>query len=240
MASSITLSGRRLVLVTAVVAALIAFPMGALAVATFGDVPEGASYFNDIEALAATGVTTGCGGGNYCPKDFVTREQMAAFMNRLGALQEGKTPVVNAAELGGFRAQDLSRVAFNSSSTLLDGDAASTAALHATIDAPSSGYLTVVGSGAVEYESMSGEDQLYCLLELGGSGLAPTRRYLAVGSVINAAPCGTSYTFAICGAGVRDVAIAFYSVGPNTNVTFATISVMYSPFGSAGQRPGCD
>ena len=43
------------------------------------------------------------GGGNYCPKDYVTREQMAAFMNRLGALQAGKTPVVNADKVDGFQ-----------------------------------------------------------------------------------------------------------------------------------------
>jgi hypothetical protein len=41
-------------------------------------------------------VTSGCGGGNYCPTANVTREQMAAFLNRLGALGPGKTPVVNA------------------------------------------------------------------------------------------------------------------------------------------------
>ena len=240
MASSITLSGRRLVLVTAVVTMLIAFPMGALAVATFSDVPEGSNYYNDIEALAASGVTTGCGGGKYCPKDFVTREQMAAFMNRLGALQSGKTPVVNAAELGGRRAQDLTRVAFNSSSNLLDGDAATAAQLHATIDAPGTGYLTVVGSGAVDYESASGSDLLFCMLRLGGSGLTHTTRYLEVDSVHTAAPCGTSYTFAICGPGIRDVDISFNLVGANTNVTYATISVTYSPFGAGGQQPGCE
>jgi hypothetical protein len=147
---------------------------------------------------------------------------------------------VNAAELEGFQAKDLTRVAFNSSSSLLDGDAATSAALHATIDAPGSGYLTVVGSGAVDYESASGNDLLFCTLRLGGSGLTHTTRYLEVDSVHTAAPCGTSYTFAICGAGLRDVDISFNLVGANTNVTFATISVTYSPFGAGGQRPGCE
>ena len=240
MAPSITLSGRRLVIVTAAIAVLIAFPMGALAVASFTDVPEGSTYFNDVEALKASGVTTGCTATTYCPKAYVTREQMAAFLNRLGALGAGKTPVVNAAELGGFRAQDLIRVATNGSPNLLDGDVSGTAALHALLDAPDSGYLTVTASGAVDYESGTGSDLLYCQLRLGGSGLTYTTRYVEVDSVHTAAPCGTNYTLAICGAGLRDIDLTFASVGPSTNVTFATISVTYSPFGAGGQRPGCE
>ncbi len=33
-----------------------------------------------IEALAAEGITGGCGGGNYCPNNPVTRQQMAVFL----------------------------------------------------------------------------------------------------------------------------------------------------------------
>ncbi len=81
----------------AIIALALALPLGALAVVQkFSDVPPSSSFFNDINAIADAGVTGGCGGGKYCPKANVTREQMAAFMNRLGALQSGKTPVVNA------------------------------------------------------------------------------------------------------------------------------------------------
>ena len=45
---------------------------------------------------------TGCGGGNFCPDAFVTRGQMAAFLNRLGALGPGKVPVANATKLDGL------------------------------------------------------------------------------------------------------------------------------------------
>ena len=47
---------------------------------SFGDVPCPSQYANWIEQLAAEGVTTGCGGGNYCPLDPVTRQQMAVFL----------------------------------------------------------------------------------------------------------------------------------------------------------------
>ena len=33
-----------------------------------------------IEQLANEGITTGCGGGNYCPGSSVTRAQMAVFL----------------------------------------------------------------------------------------------------------------------------------------------------------------
>jgi hypothetical protein len=35
-----------------------------------------------IDHLAIRGITLGCGGGNFCPTDNVTRSQMAAFLVR--------------------------------------------------------------------------------------------------------------------------------------------------------------
>ncbi len=55
------------------------------ATATFGDVPTGYIYFRAIEALAASGIATGCGSGNYCPDQPVTRGEIAKFLaNGLG------------------------------------------------------------------------------------------------------------------------------------------------------------
>jgi len=42
----------------------------------------GSQHEPDINAVAARGVTSGCGGGRYCPAASVTREQMAAFLHR--------------------------------------------------------------------------------------------------------------------------------------------------------------
>jgi hypothetical protein len=47
---------------------------------TFGDVPVTDPAFQYIEALVASGVTAGCGGGNYCPNSPLTRRQMAVFL----------------------------------------------------------------------------------------------------------------------------------------------------------------
>ena len=48
--------------------------------ATFGDVPTTHLFFQYVEALAAAGITSGCGGGNFCPDAAVTRGQMAVFL----------------------------------------------------------------------------------------------------------------------------------------------------------------
>src|SRR5262249_30293341 len=47
--------------------------------ADFNDVPTSSPQFQFIEALYASGVTAGCGGGNYCPNSPLTRGQMAVF-----------------------------------------------------------------------------------------------------------------------------------------------------------------
>ena len=57
------------------------------ATATFADVPTGFLYFRAIEALAAAGITSGCGGGNFCPNQFVTRGEMAKFLASALGLQ---------------------------------------------------------------------------------------------------------------------------------------------------------
>jgi hypothetical protein len=47
---------------------------------TFADVLPLHPYFRHIEALANSGITSGCGGGNFCPDRPVTRGEMAVFL----------------------------------------------------------------------------------------------------------------------------------------------------------------
>jgi hypothetical protein len=49
----------------------------------FLDVPANAFAAAFIEALFAAQVTSGCGGGNYCPDFFITRAEMAVFLLRM-------------------------------------------------------------------------------------------------------------------------------------------------------------
>jgi plastocyanin len=48
--------------------------------ATFTDVPTTHPFFRFVEALYASGLSGGCGGGNFCPDTPVTRGQMAVFL----------------------------------------------------------------------------------------------------------------------------------------------------------------
>jgi hypothetical protein len=47
----------------------------------FSDI-DGSPFYADITWMAAEGITGGCGGGRFCPKATVTREQMASFLVR--------------------------------------------------------------------------------------------------------------------------------------------------------------
>lgn len=50
--------------------------------ATFSDVGTTHPFFNEVQQLAKSGVTGGCGGGNFCPDAAVSRGQMATFLTR--------------------------------------------------------------------------------------------------------------------------------------------------------------
>jgi hypothetical protein len=47
---------------------------------TFSDVGVLHPYYRFVEALAAAGITGGCGGGLYCVNAPITRGEMAVFL----------------------------------------------------------------------------------------------------------------------------------------------------------------
>ncbi len=49
--------------------------------ATYNDVPTDHWAFQFIEALSTAGITSGCGGRNYCPDNPITRAEMAVFLS---------------------------------------------------------------------------------------------------------------------------------------------------------------
>ena len=57
----------------------------------FNDARPGYWAFTFIEKLGGSGITAGCGNGNYCPSDSVTRAQMAVFLER-GMRGNGYSP----------------------------------------------------------------------------------------------------------------------------------------------------
>ncbi len=58
----------------------------------FSDVACPSGFANWIEELARRGIAGGCGGGNYCPNDSVTRGQMAVFLVGTWGFTTAATP----------------------------------------------------------------------------------------------------------------------------------------------------
>ena len=77
-----------------------------LAPLAVADLPPGGTFVDDdgilhepnIEAIAAAGITNGCGPDRFCPSQVVTRGQMAAFLNRaLGLPPAVESPFTDSA-----------------------------------------------------------------------------------------------------------------------------------------------
>ncbi|MEO6349895.1 MAG: S-layer homology domain-containing protein [Candidatus Limnocylindrales bacterium] len=76
--------------------ALVAVPGVVLANHMFPDVPTSNPFHDQISAIAGAGITAGFGDGGYHPADPVTRQSMAAFMQRgfgRTALAIGEPPI---------------------------------------------------------------------------------------------------------------------------------------------------
>ena len=80
-------------------------PMGI----SFSDIGS-SSFSADIIWMAEAGITSGCGGGKFCPKGTVTREQMASFLARALSLPASSMDFFTDDEASGHEA-DINRLA---------------------------------------------------------------------------------------------------------------------------------
>lgn len=85
---------------------LLAAPAAVLAVHQFSDVPTSNPFHDEISAIAKAGITAGFDDGTYRPTEPVTRQAMAAFMQRgfgrvgLATRSSGPTVTVDAGSPG--------------------------------------------------------------------------------------------------------------------------------------------
>ena len=89
---------KSLLLASALALFLSAGPSSAAPCAGFTDVLDTDTFCPSVEWLKNRAITLGCGGPSFCPNDFVTRWQMALFMDRLGT---ALTPAVAVFQDGG-------------------------------------------------------------------------------------------------------------------------------------------
>lgn len=152
----------------ALAAIMVIAPTAAIASHDFSDVPNTNIFHADIEWMLENGVTTGCGSGNYCPSDYVTREQMAAFMKRLST-----SKIVNAATaetadsanslMGTLPGAFTAPVSFSFSST----SPVEAAAMDITVPGPGLIVVTVSGNIWIDADSASTSSlAVYAILAL--------------------------------------------------------------------------
>lgn len=77
----------------------------------FADVPVSSTHAGAIEALAAAGVTSGCAEGRYCPRQPVTRDQMASFLVRAFGLPGAGSPPFSDVARGSTHADAIAALA---------------------------------------------------------------------------------------------------------------------------------
>jgi hypothetical protein len=229
--------------VVAVFAAMVlALPLGVLASHQFSDVPNSNIFHGDVDALVDAGVTAGCGGGKYCPNQAVTRGQMAAFMNRLGALAPGKVPVVNADRLDGYHANGLTRVAGDGALTLTpitSNFPTFQTAADVVINAPAAGFVLVDASFVAQntaetcsgftcgvfarlHHVQTGDVSPYVVVDVHG-GTHPN------------ATASVSFAFDVAaGNNTFRVEVARGSGAEAPGAGNPQITALYSPFGSTG------
>lgn len=136
-------------LLAGVVGAVIAIPVAVYASHSFNDVPNSNTFHTDIAWLKDSGVTKGCNppaNTEFCPKDEVTREQMAAFMHRLASNR-----VVDAGTVDGLDADELMSVASAEIDSTDFGVSVTevTTMNELTINAPRAGVLLIAGGANV-------------------------------------------------------------------------------------------
>jgi hypothetical protein len=80
----------------------------------FRDVAASATHYRDIERIAGEGITRGCNppaNDRFCPRDAVTREQMAAFLVRALGLNDDRHPGFRDVAAGSTFERDIRRLA---------------------------------------------------------------------------------------------------------------------------------
>jgi hypothetical protein len=160
----------RAILAGAFAGALVAAPVAVIASHQFTDVPDFHTFHDDIDAIADAGLTYGCGGGNYCPDDNITRGEMAAFLNRLGALRD-QDPVVNADEIDDLETNQLVnvRTAYVETPQVIETNVfTGLTGLTVDVTLPVDGYI-IARFGA---ESVCTGADVYCTVRILADGVA--------------------------------------------------------------------
>ncbi len=245
-------------LVLALVAAVIS-PIAVSASHTFSDVPDESIFHEDISWLADANVTKGCNppaNDNFCPKDNVTREQMAAFMRRLaeGQVVDAATAITaetaafadNAGTVDNYEANELNRVTFDVDEV---GDPVTVVGLvdletimSVEITAPRGGYITIAGQvGLVrDADAVGGAICMVAVDDIDGNpgaDILDGSRNNYTDSVNAIHDCSSHAAFATWFGGTYTVNFDVGVIIDSVDVDEGTLIVQYTPFNGEGGVP---
>ena len=134
--------------------AVVLIPAAAVASHQFTDVPTGNIFHDDVSWLSDNDITKGCNppaNDNYCPDDNVTRQQLAAFLHRLGNRVTSLTAVAERSEGSSFDDTPIALISFG-------------------VDAPSDGGLLAVTASGTFFDKGSGATDGIAWIEFDGNG----------------------------------------------------------------------
>lgn len=243
----------RVALAVAVIVAALA-PATVYASHQFTDVPDTNIFHSNIGWMADNNITAGCNppaNDQYCPSDNVTREQMAAFMQRLaeGKVVDAATAVSaeNADTVDGFDANELARVAYDideqGSPVVVAGLAASETVLTAEITAPGPGFITIAGHTGMLHDA-DGVGASLCQItvdDLDGSSGADILGGSTVSFSFPAAnelrECATNGAFTTQFGGTYTVNLRVGVLLDTVEADRGTLVVEYTPFNGVGTGP---
>lgn len=223
------MSFRRLVLLvvaTLVVTPLTAIGAGAL-VQTFTDVPPGHPFFDEIEWMAANGISTGYADGTYRPADVVTRQAMSAFMERLGTSRVWADGARVDADVSGF-----------------DGEDGATALVSKVVDAPVDGFFAITATINAGDTCSTGDgidSGTFAWLDVDGSQVSPANSGFqnyedcaSLGELGTVAGETTTLTaFVPVSAGARTVNVVASVEQGNVYIYGTALTVVFSANGPA-------
>jgi hypothetical protein len=231
------------------VALLVALvPLGLFAANPFTDLDPGqaAGHNPNIDLIYNAGITTGCSPTEYCPKEAVTREQMASFLARTAGLGNNP-PVVNAKtaqnadKLDNRNANEFLRVARASSPSYVELplQPGFETIVSTTISVPGPGYVLVTGITTV-----IGDGVARVLLR-DTTGLLSDQKAAELDDSVNSTTLPIQHVFTVTGAGSktfqllgqRQVGMALAAGGEPGSGNAATTTALYIPFGASGGTP---
>lgn len=205
-----------------VVAFTVAVPV-AWASHLFGDVPDAQPFHSQISAIANAGITTGCGGGNYCPNDFVRRDAMAAFMHRGYTRVAEDSFFVTADQTSDVAAAAVGSLTITPglpAGALAGANGFISAVANITIQTPAAGCPCTYRAVIRDITEGLGLNGFYVDVEVGNDSFGQM-------SVVGAIPVDVVGSHAIQ---IR----VFRTAGTGNPFAYGTMTVTYHPFGSAG------